>query len=87
VEFPDYIFHEQNGLLIFATEENAIIAEGVSHIERLLNDVNLRKTLGSRARKDAIEKSAGILLNQLQANTGFLRQPWIKTQLHCCHIK
>ena len=53
---PDYIFHEQNGLLIFATEESAIIAEGVSHIERLLNDVNLRKTLGSRARKDAIEK-------------------------------
>lgn len=53
---PDYIFHEQNGLLIFATAENEIIEEGVSHLERLLSDPNLRKTLGTRARKDAIDK-------------------------------
>ena len=53
---PDYIFHEQNGLLIFSTEEAAIIGEGSAHIERLLKDALLRKTLGDRARKDAIEK-------------------------------
>ena len=53
---PDYIFHEQNGLLIFSTEESAIIQEGVDLIERLLKDDVFRKTLGARARKDAIEK-------------------------------
>jgi glycosyltransferase involved in cell wall biosynthesis len=53
---PDYIFHEQNGLLIFSTEESAIIEEAVKLIERLLKDEPLRKTLGAQARKDAIEK-------------------------------
>jgi glycosyltransferase involved in cell wall biosynthesis len=53
---PDYIFHEQNGLLIFSTEESAIIEEGVNLIERLQKDDTLRKNLGAKARKDAIEK-------------------------------
>jgi glycosyltransferase involved in cell wall biosynthesis len=53
---PDYIFHEQNGLLIFSTEESAIIEEGVNLLERLLKDDTLRKSLGAKARKDAIEK-------------------------------
>ena len=53
---PDYIFHEQNGLLIYAAGEEAIINEGVKNIERLLHDPALRFTLGAAARKDAIEK-------------------------------
>ncbi len=53
---PDYIFHEQNGLLIYADDEAAIINEGVKNIERLLENPALRLSLGTAARKDAIEK-------------------------------
>ncbi len=51
---PDYIKHEQNGLLIYATDEKEIITEGVQRIEQLLNDTNLGKRLGEQAKKDAI---------------------------------
>lgn len=51
---PDYIFHEQNGMLIFATDEKIIVEEGVEKIERLLNDPVLRHSLGQQAKKDAI---------------------------------
>src|SRR5690606_23179675 len=43
---PDYIKHEQNGLLIHATNEKEIVTEGVQRIEQLLNDGSLCKRLG-----------------------------------------
>lgn len=51
---PDYIFHEQNGMLIFATDEKIIVEEGAEKIERLLNDPTFRLRLGQQAKKDAI---------------------------------
>ena len=51
---PDYIFHEKNGMLIFATSEKDIIAEGAEKLERLLNDPALRRQLGEQAKKDAV---------------------------------
>lgn len=51
---PDYIFHEQNGLLIYATDEAGIVAEGLQKTEQLLNDPLLRKKLGAQAKQDAI---------------------------------
>jgi glycosyltransferase involved in cell wall biosynthesis len=53
---PDYIYHEQNGMLITATEEPAIVEEAVELIYRLMKDPALRKKLGNQAKKDAIEK-------------------------------
>ncbi len=53
---PDYIFDEENGLLITATDESEIIAEGVSHIERLLANPEMRLKLGKRSREIAIQK-------------------------------
>ncbi len=53
---PDYIFHEENGLLIRAIDETEIIAEGVRHIERLQQDAGLRNLLGRHAKEDAIKK-------------------------------
>ena len=51
---PDYIFHEQNGMLIFATDEKIIVEEGAEKIERLLNNPDLRHRLGQQAKKDAM---------------------------------
>lgn len=51
---PDYIFHEQNGLLIQATNEADIIKEGVQYIEWILANPARRAELGNQARKDAI---------------------------------
>ena len=53
---PDYIFHQQNGLLIYAKEEEGIIAEGIEQIEWLLNEPAKRAALGIQARKDAISQ-------------------------------
>lgn len=53
---PDYIFHEKNGLLIFAINEGDIVNEGVEKIERLHNDPLLRKQLGRQAKKDAVAR-------------------------------
>ncbi len=53
---PDYIFHEENGLLIYATDEKEIVAEAVSHIIRLLKDKVLQRSLGKRSREIAIQK-------------------------------
>jgi L-malate glycosyltransferase len=53
---PDYIHHMENGLLISATTEEAIIEEGVRHIETLLTDPALRLRLGNRSRALAMEK-------------------------------
>jgi glycosyltransferase involved in cell wall biosynthesis len=53
---PDYIFHQQNGLLLYAKEEEGIIAEGIQQIEWLLNEPTKRAALGIQARKDAISQ-------------------------------
>ncbi|RYY63933.1 MAG: glycosyltransferase, partial [Chitinophagaceae bacterium] len=51
---PDYIHHEQNGLLIFSTSETEIVAEGLQRIKQLLQDPSLKVKLGEQAKKDAI---------------------------------
>ena len=51
---PDYIIHEKNGLLLFSTSDNDIVAEGVEKMEQLLDEPGLRKQLGQQAKKDAI---------------------------------
>lgn len=53
---PDYIYHQENGLLIKATEEIEIINEGAAYIELLLHNPELRAKLGERSRELAIEK-------------------------------
>jgi L-malate glycosyltransferase len=53
---PDYIFHEENGLLIRSTDEHEIIKEGVAHIETLLQNPNTMIKLGKRSREIAIQK-------------------------------
>ena len=53
---PDYIYHMENGLLITATEEKEIIAEGCTYIETLLHDAPLRIRLGAQSREIAIKK-------------------------------
>lgn len=42
---PDYLTHEQNGLLIDETDEEAIIEKGVALIERLIKEPTLKKSL------------------------------------------
>ncbi|MDF2188772.1 glycosyltransferase family 4 protein [Paraflavitalea sp. CAU 1676] len=56
---PDYIGHMDNGLLIRATEEEAIVDEGVALIQLLLNDPSLKIKLGKRSRELAIQKFSG----------------------------
>ena len=53
---PDYIFHEENGLLLNATDETEIIKEGICSIERLLFNPDMRLKLGKRSREIAIQK-------------------------------
>lgn len=53
---PDYIFHQQNGLLIHSTEETAIVEEAIELIQLLIQDPSLRKKLGAAARQDAIRQ-------------------------------
>jgi glycosyltransferase involved in cell wall biosynthesis len=53
---PDYIFDEENGLLITATDETEIIKEGVYNIERLLASPEMRLKLGKKSREIAIQK-------------------------------
>jgi len=53
---PDYIVHENNGLLIYETEENKIIEQGVQYLKLLHHDRQLLKSLGQNSRAIAIEK-------------------------------
>jgi L-malate glycosyltransferase len=53
---PDYIFHRKNGLLIYAVEENEIIAEGARQIELLVTEQGMAATLGLQARQDAVSQ-------------------------------
>lgn len=51
---PDYIHHEQNGILLFSNDEKAIVEEGIEKIEFLLKNPALRRQWGEQAKKDAI---------------------------------
>lgn len=53
---PDYIIDEENGLLITETIETEIVQKGVSHIENLLTNPELRIKMGKRSREIAIQK-------------------------------
>jgi glycosyltransferase involved in cell wall biosynthesis len=53
---PDYIQHNDNGLLIYSVEEEAIIEEGVYHIEWLLKNPELRLKMGWNGRLGALKK-------------------------------
>jgi len=53
---PDYIHHNENGLLLFAQEEQEIVEEAVLNIRRLIHEPGLRQTLGKKNREMAIQK-------------------------------
>ncbi|THU39463.1 glycosyltransferase family 4 protein [Niastella caeni] len=53
---PNYIHHRENGLLIQATDEEEIVAEGCQYVEELLNNKPMRVSFGKRGRVIAIER-------------------------------
>lgn len=53
---PDYVGHNENGLLITATAEEEIIDEGVKLLRLLIDDPTLKSSLGERSRKIAEQK-------------------------------
>lgn len=53
---PDYIHHEENGLLIYSTNEEDIIAEGARLIRQLTDDREKLVCLGKRSAEIAREK-------------------------------
>ena len=53
---PDYIIHNENGLLIKSTIESDIINEGVEHIINLYENTEMRKSFGEKSKQIAIEK-------------------------------
>lgn len=56
---PDYVKHMENGLLIRATDEAAIVDEGVALLEWLVKNPDAKETMGKRSREIAIEKFGG----------------------------
>jgi L-malate glycosyltransferase len=58
---PDYISHLENGLLIKATQNNEIVAEGAKLLQLLVEDPLLKIKLGLRSRELAVEKFNGEL--------------------------
>lgn len=58
---PDYITHMENGLLIRATEEDAIVEEGVELLRLLIAQPELRARLGRRSMEIAAQKFSGEL--------------------------
>lgn len=53
---PDYIHHMENGILIYETNEDKIIEEGVRLINLLITEPGLKERLGSKNREIAIQK-------------------------------
>jgi len=56
---PNYITHRQNGLLIDATEEGAIIDQGVALLSSLIDDPAARIAMGKQSREVARQKFGG----------------------------
>jgi len=53
---PDYIIHNENGLLIKSIIESDIIKEGAEHIIYLFENPEMRKSFGEKSKKIAFEK-------------------------------
>lgn len=53
---PDYIFHQENGLLITETDEQKIVAQAVFYIQMLEQNRACLKQCGDKSRMIAIEK-------------------------------
>jgi len=53
---PDYINHMKNGLLIYETEEDKIVDQGISLLRLLISNPGLKEELGKSNRKAAIGK-------------------------------
>ncbi len=58
---PDYIKHNENGLLIKATDEKEIVEEGTELLKTLIDNPSLKNRLGLKSREIAIEKFNGEL--------------------------
>jgi L-malate glycosyltransferase len=58
---PDYITHLENGLLIRAVEESAIVSEGIDLLRLLVDDPALKGRLGRKSREIALQKFGGEL--------------------------
>lgn len=56
---PDYITHEENGLLIYETNEELIIQKGIELLNRLINDQTLSKTIGRNSYNFAVQRFSG----------------------------
>lgn len=56
---PDYVRHMENGLLIKATDEAAIVEEGAQLLQWLVAHPEAKETFGKRGREIAIEKFGG----------------------------
>lgn len=53
---PDYIKHNENGLLIYSVEEEAIIEEGIRNIEYLLENPDLKIEMGRQGHLFAMKR-------------------------------
>ncbi|CAN5470763.1 hypothetical protein BH10BAC2_BH10BAC2_23960 [soil metagenome] len=53
---PDYINHMENGMLIYETDENRIVDEGVTLINHLITGQGLKERLGAKNNEIAIQK-------------------------------
>jgi glycosyltransferase involved in cell wall biosynthesis len=53
---PDYIKNNENGLLIYSVEEEAIIKEGIRHIEYLLENPDLKIEMGRQGHLFAMKR-------------------------------
>jgi glycosyltransferase involved in cell wall biosynthesis len=56
---PDYVRHMENGLLIHATDELAIVEEGATLLQWLAEHPEAKESFGKRGREIAIEKFSG----------------------------
>lgn len=53
---PDYIHHKENGLLIYAKDENEIVQEAIENLRLLIQNPDLKKSLGKRNQEMAKAK-------------------------------
>lgn len=56
---PDYVTHQQNGLLITATDEEKIIQEAIELIEIVISNPALKKTIGENSHRYALQHFSG----------------------------
>jgi glycosyltransferase involved in cell wall biosynthesis len=56
---PDYITHQENGLLITETDEAKIVEQGVDLLELLIKNPELKKKIGSNSYSYAVKHFSG----------------------------